>query len=94
MEPWLEINGQRLLNLSSNNYLGLATHPDVQAAAAKAAQAEGCGAGSSRLIAGTSPSQQTLEERLAQFKGVESHTGIRQRVHRQLRHNPSAGRAR
>jgi len=72
MEPWLEIGSHRFLNLSSNNYLGLATRPEVQAAAVKAAHTEGCGAGSSRLIAGTSPLNQTLEERLAQFKGVEA----------------------
>ena len=71
-EPWLEMSGHRLLNLSSNNYLGLATHPEVQSAAAKAALAEGCGAGSSRLIAGNSTLYHTLEKRLAQFKHVEA----------------------
>lgn len=69
-EPWLESDGQRMLNLSSNNYLGLATHPEVTAAAAAAATHAG-GAGASRLIAGTFDLHQTLEARLARFKGAD-----------------------
>ena len=69
-EPWVTINGQRLLNLSSNNYLGLATHPDIQRAAASAT-IHGCGAGASRLITGTTPLHEQLETRLAHFKGTE-----------------------
>ncbi|MEM8529300.1 MAG: 8-amino-7-oxononanoate synthase [Chloroflexota bacterium] len=69
-EPWVTINGQRLLNLSSNNYLGLATHPDVQRATATAIT-HGCGAGASRLITGTTPQHEQLETRLAHFKGME-----------------------
>jgi 8-amino-7-oxononanoate synthase len=71
-EPWLEVDGRRLLNLSSNNYLGLASHPALSAAASRAAQHLGCGMGSSRLIAGSSPLHAELEERLAHFKGSES----------------------
>lgn len=71
-EPWGTVDGRRLLNLSSNNYLGLATHPEVRAAAAEAAQTQGAGSGSSRLIAGTSELHETLERRLAAFKGAES----------------------
>jgi 8-amino-7-oxononanoate synthase len=70
-EPWLEVEGRRLLNLSSNNYLGLASHPDVVAAAVRAAEDYGWGAGSSRLVAGTSPLHGELERRLARFKGAE-----------------------
>ena len=70
-EPYTEIDGRRLLNLSSNNYLGLADHLEVRAAVATAG-IQVAGSGSSRLIAGTSPLHQTLEERLARFKGVES----------------------
>lgn len=69
-KPWITINGQRLLNLSSNNYLGLATHQDIQHAAATAT-IHGCGAGASRLITGTTPLHEQLETRLAQFKGTE-----------------------
>jgi 8-amino-7-oxononanoate synthase len=72
VDPWIEFDGRRLLNLSSNNYLGLATHPDVTAAAATAAQSLGCGSGASRLISGTSELHQRLETRLARFKNAES----------------------
>jgi 8-amino-7-oxononanoate synthase len=71
-EPWLEVEGRRLLNLSSNNYLGLAGHAALKAAAAHAAARFGCGMGSSRLIAGSSSLHDELEERLARFKGSES----------------------
>ncbi|MBX5449087.1 MAG: 8-amino-7-oxononanoate synthase [Thermogemmatispora sp.] len=71
-EPWLERDGRRLLNLSSNNYLGLATHPALKAAARQASERYGCGAGSSRLIAGSSDLHAELERRLARFKRSES----------------------
>ncbi|WP_223258416.1 8-amino-7-oxononanoate synthase [Thermogemmatispora tikiterensis] len=71
-EPWLERDGRRLLNLSSNNYLGLATHPALKAAASQASERYGCGSGSSRLIAGSSDLHAELERRLAHFKGSES----------------------
>src|SRR5437016_2109266 len=71
-EPWIDIEGHRVLNLSSNNYLGLATRPELKTAAATAAQADGCGAGSARLIAGTSEQHLALETQLARFKHAES----------------------
>jgi 8-amino-7-oxononanoate synthase len=71
-EPWIEVDGRRLLNLSSNNYLGLATHPEVRAAAAAAAERNGAGSGSARLIAGTDALHEELERRLAAFKGAEA----------------------
>src|ERR1700694_4686181 len=64
-EPWIEVEERRMLNLSSNNYLGLATHPEVMAATIGR---DAAGAGSSRLIAGTSPLHQELEERLCAVK--------------------------
>jgi 8-amino-7-oxononanoate synthase len=71
-EPWIEMEGRRALNLSSNNYLGLASHPSLKAAASAAAQMAGCGSGSSRLIAGSSKLHEQLEARLASFKRSES----------------------
>lgn len=68
---WITVDGKRLLNLASNNYLGLATHPKVKAASAEAAEQQGCSAGASRLIAGTSELHAKLEARLAQFKQAD-----------------------
>lgn len=70
--PWVELGGQRVLNLCSNNYLGLATHREVQRAAAQAATTWGCGSGASRLICGNLHLHELLEQRLAAFKGVEA----------------------
>ena len=70
--PWIELEGLRVLNLCSNNYLGLATHPRVQEAAARAASTWGCGSGASRLICGNLQLNELLEEKLAAFKGVEA----------------------
>lgn len=70
--PWLTVEGRRCLNLSSNNYLGLAGHPEVKAAAAEAAEQYGCGAGASRLISGTHPLHEALERKLAELKGSEA----------------------
>jgi 8-amino-7-oxononanoate synthase len=63
--------GRRLLNLSSNDYLGLACHPAVREAAARAAR-RGAGATASRLIVGTRPETADLEEKLADFQGTEA----------------------
>ncbi len=69
--PWLTFEGHPLLNLSSNNYLGLADHPKVKEAAIAAIRVYGCGAGASRLITGNTPLHEQLEQRLATFKGSE-----------------------
>ena len=61
-----------MLLLCSNNYLGLADHPRVRAAAAEAAMRWGVGAGASRLVSGTMTIHRRLEERLAAFKGTEA----------------------
>jgi 8-amino-7-oxononanoate synthase len=71
-EPWATLDGRRLLNLSSNNYLGLAGHPEVRAAAAEAAERYGAGAGASRLVSGTGPLHEALEQGIAGFKGTEA----------------------
>src|SRR4051812_31739687 len=70
-EPWVEGGGRRLLNPSSNNYLGLPSPPGGVTAAGRAAESQGCSAGSSRLVAGTGSLHEELERRLARFKGVE-----------------------
>lgn len=62
----------RLLNLASNDYLGLSTHPDVVAAAAAAAADFGGGAGASRLVSGTTELHAELEADLADFFGTEA----------------------
>ena len=64
-------DGRRLLNFSSNDYLGLSSHPDVLDAAARAAARAG-GATASRLIVGTDPAYAELEAKLADFQGTEA----------------------
>jgi glycine C-acetyltransferase len=61
-----------VVNLSSNNYLGLTTHPKLRAAALDAVQKFGAGSGSVRTIAGTMAMHMELERRLATFKNVEA----------------------
>ncbi len=69
---WLIVDGKKALNFCSNNYLGLANHPALVAAAKKAADEMGVGPGAVRSIAGTINLHIELERRLAQFKGVEA----------------------
>ena len=61
-----------VVNLSSNNYLGLTTHPRLRQAALKAVEEFGVGSGSVRTIAGTMAIHMELERRLAEFKQVEA----------------------
>ncbi|MDP2989190.1 MAG: 8-amino-7-oxononanoate synthase [Kiritimatiellota bacterium] len=65
----LMLGGRRILDFSSNDYLGLARAPAVVEAAAAALRRWGAGATSSRLLVGTLPCHAELETRLAQFKG-------------------------
>jgi len=69
---WLMVDGKRVLNFCSNNYLGLANHPRLREAATQAIKAFGVGPGAVRTIAGTMSKHIELEERLAAFKGVEA----------------------
>jgi glycine C-acetyltransferase len=69
---WLVVDGKRVLNFCSNNYLGLANHPDIVAAAKKATDTMGIGPAAVRSIAGTMSLHVELEKRLAAFKGVEA----------------------
>lgn len=74
-EPWLVLDGdppRRVLHLSSNGYLGLATHPEVVAAAAQAAARYGTGSGSARLVTGAQGPHRDLEDDLAAWKRTES----------------------
>jgi len=66
------IEGEEVLNFSSNNYLGLANHPEVVAALADFAARYGVGAGASRLISGHMDVHAELEEAMARFKGAEA----------------------
>jgi glycine C-acetyltransferase/8-amino-7-oxononanoate synthase len=66
------LDGQPVLLLCSNNYLGFADHPRVREAAAEAAMRWGVGAGASRLVSGTMTIHDALENRLAEFERSES----------------------
>ncbi len=68
----VRMNGRDVVNLSSNNYLGLANHPKVVAAAEDAIARWGVGAGAVRWIGGTMSVHDELEQRLANFKHVEA----------------------
>src|SRR5437016_13001000 len=64
-------DGRDVINLASNNYLGLANHPRLNEAAARAARELGAGSGAVRTIAGTMSSHHELERRFAEFKHAE-----------------------
>jgi glycine C-acetyltransferase len=64
-------DGREVINLASNNYLGLTTHPKLIEAAAEAARKYGAGSGAVRTISGTMTLHMKLEERIARFKNVE-----------------------
>jgi len=68
---WLVVDGKKVLNFCSNNYLGLANHPRLVKAAKDAADQYGVGPGAVRTIAGTLDLHLELEERLAKFKRVD-----------------------
>ncbi|TDL63008.1 glycine C-acetyltransferase [Rhodococcus qingshengii] len=70
--PMITINGKQLVNLSSNNYLGLATDERLKEAAAEAVETYGVGAGAVRTINGTLKLHVELEEKLAEFKHTEA----------------------
>jgi len=66
------IDGKKVVNLTSNNYLGLTTHPKLLSAAKKAIDDYGVGTAAVRTIIGTMDIHQELERRIARFKGTES----------------------
>jgi len=69
---WLVVDGRRVLNFCSNNYLGFANHPRLKEAATRAIEKYGVGPAAVRSIAGTLDLHLELEERLARFKGTEA----------------------
>jgi glycine C-acetyltransferase len=69
---WLVVDGKRVLNFCSNNYLGLANHPRIVQAARESIEKYGVGPAAVRSIAGTMDLHLELEKRLASFKGVEA----------------------
>lgn len=68
----VKMNGKEVVNLASNNYLGLANHPKVREAAERAIEIWGVGAGAVRWIGGTMVVHEELENRLAKFKHTEA----------------------
>jgi glycine C-acetyltransferase len=69
---WLVVDGKRVLNFCSNNYLGLANHPRIVQAVQEAVKKYGVGPAAVRSIAGTMDLHLELERRLAAFKGVQA----------------------
>jgi len=70
--PVSRFDGRQVINLSSNNYLGLTTHPKLQQRALEAIQKFGVGSGAVRTICGTMAIHLELEEKIARFKQVEA----------------------
>lgn len=69
---WVQIEGRKVLNMCSNNYLGLANHPALKDAAKQAIDEYGVGPGAVRSIAGTMSVHEQLEQAVAAFKRVEA----------------------
>jgi glycine C-acetyltransferase len=70
--PVCHYDGREVINLASNNYLGLCNHPKLREAAIHAVETLGVGSGAVRTIAGTMRIHMELEEKIAAFKGVEA----------------------
>ncbi len=71
-KPIATFDGKEVINLSSNNYLGLTTHPKLRRAAINATRKLGVGSGAVRTIAGTMKSHMDLEQQIANFKKVQA----------------------
>ncbi len=71
-EPFSRVDGREVINLASNNYLGLADHPKLVEAAIAATKKYGAGSGAVRTISGTMTIHMDLERRIAQFKHTEA----------------------
>lgn len=68
----INVDGRELLNLASNDYLALSQHPKLVQAAVNATQRYGVGSGASRLVSGTQPLHEEVEQRFASFKHAEA----------------------
>ena len=71
-DAWMVVDGKKVLNFCTNNYLGLANHPVIKEAARKAIEEWGVGPGAVRTIAGTQRLHVACEKRIAEFKRVEA----------------------
>jgi glycine C-acetyltransferase len=71
-KPVADFDGKEVINLSSNNYLGLTTHKSLRRAAIEAIRTHGVGAGAVRTIAGTMDLHMALEKQIAEFKKTEA----------------------
>src|SRR6201981_3461127 len=71
-KPVATFDGKEVINLASNNYLGLTTHKALRKAEIEAVRTYGAGAGAVRTIAGTMKLHMELEEQIARFKNVEA----------------------
>src|SRR3954468_20883923 len=70
--PVCTFDGKKVINVASNNYLGLTTHPKLREAALAATKKYGVGSGAVRTITGTMALHMELEEKIAKFKNVEA----------------------
>src|ERR1700726_3218983 len=70
--PECTVDGKHVINLASNNYLGLTTHPKLREAAIAATKKYGVGSGAVRTVSGTMSIHMELEERIARFKNTEA----------------------
>ena len=71
-DSWMMVDGKRVLNFCTNNYLGLANHPALKRKAQEAIEKWGVGPGAVRTIAGTQALHLEFERRMAEFKGVDA----------------------
>src|SRR5512134_3944582 len=71
-EPVSKVDGREVINLASNNYLGLANHPKLKEAALEAVRKFGTGSGAVRTITGTMAMHMELERKIAKFKHTEA----------------------